>query len=182
MRDAPISGKRYVTLQKNPYDGYMVLGGIYCPIELKSIKAAGTFPLAHIQPHQIEGMGATLHHGACPFLAINFRKKIGKEGKLVSGNRAFILPMSRYSDLVDECRASGRVSVPWQWFEGGNGYFSEIPRLPKYQEQPPVWDLYTGLTLAARIANNDAYRPLEIVLETDFYATRSRERIVGVAR
>lgn len=168
-------------VRANPYDGYLVMGGIYCPVELKSYREWGAWPLDRLLPHQVEGMQGALHHGACPFIMVNFRRTLGKMGKLVPANRAFVIPFSRLKNLTEEARAAGRVSVPWKWFEGGVAGH-DMPRLPKSDKQPPVWDLPTALARAARSAGHPAYLPLVTVLETGFYGKRSWERVGSVAR
>jgi hypothetical protein len=167
-------------VRQNPYDGFFCLGGIFCPVEMKSIKEAGRFPVECISSHQVEGLKAVLRHGGCPFLAVNYRKATNAAGKMVRANRAFILPFSRWEALVDEMRAAGRLSAPFTWL-AGEVWFAEMPRLPKHERQAPVWDLPTGLKAACRMARHPAYAPLLTALETGFYDTRNWEKVEGVA-
>jgi len=174
-------GTRFVRV--NPYDGFFVLGGIFCPVEMKSQKDEGAWPLSSLQPHQKEGLARALHHGACPFVAVNFRRRPNAKGKPVLHNQAFLIPFSRWEACEEECRAAGRVSVAFQWFAGGV-VGVPIARLPKHDLQPPVWDLPSAILHASRRAGNPAYEPLVTVLETGFYSRRAWEKtkVEGVSR
>lgn len=166
--------------QKSPYDGYFCFGGLFVPVELKSSKEHGRFPDARVDADQKLALDRVLHFGACPFLFLNMRRKMGVRGKLVPHNRAWAFPWVRWPDLKREMEAAGRVSIPYQWFEEGH-WFAEIPRLPKNDHQPPVWDLAAGIKGASRFARDPRYDRLLAVLE-EGAPVRSWETGLGISR
>lgn len=56
-----------------PYDGFFCVEGLFCPVEMKSSKEHGSFPLPRLAPHQVDGLARAFRERACPFLFINMR-------------------------------------------------------------------------------------------------------------
>jgi penicillin-binding protein-related factor A (putative recombinase) len=157
----------------NPFDSYLVVNGLFAPIEMKSCRDHGSLSAWRLRANQEEGLAAALHEGACPFLFINMRRivvsgdKVLKEGawratvekRTVSRNRAWVLPFSQWAALKHELEDIGRKSIPYTWFEDGSR-FASMTRLPRHEKRPAIWDLLGGLTEGCKLADAPQYKRL----------------------
>lgn len=165
-------------VKQEPYDGYLVIGGLYCPVELKSAKEHGSLYTYRLPDHQVQGLSRVLKEGGCPFLFVNMRRaKSG--GKTRPENRAWALPFDRYADLIEEMSQAGRKSIPYAWFLDP-ARFAPVERLPRYDVKPACWDLVSGLAAACLLAKAPQYEALSTLLCGTSY--RRDHRHEGVAR
>lgn len=128
-----------IKLKDNPYDGFIVHQGKHIPIEMKSQKTFGSFPLSNIEDHQIEGLQKLVDIGCRAYLLIN-QRSIVMLGKAVTQNRAWALDFSRWSDLLSVL--GSRKSIPVELFSQGD-LLIEIPRIKHKvgDSATLVWDL-----------------------------------------
>lgn len=129
-----------IKLKDNPYDGFIVSDGKHIPLELKSQEVFGSFPLSNIRDHQLTGLQEMVDLGCLTYILIN-QRRIVKEGKTVSNNRAWALDFRSWDSLLKEL--GGRKSIPAKMFEDGR-WFTEVPRthvLSNDDKKVLVWDL-----------------------------------------
>ena len=136
------NGKTYlIKLDKTPFDGFIVYGGRFVPLEMKSQVLFGSFPLSNIEEHQIIGLKKMIDLGCVPYLLIN-QRRVEKEGKKVSRNRAWAIDFRDWDALIPQLK--GRKSIPAEFFENGcNGLLTEIPRIHAFHlgKTELVWDI-----------------------------------------
>lgn len=128
----PIAQRGKIKLRNSPYDGFFIDRGRHVAVELKSLKKKGSFPLANIASHQIEGLREALQAGCDAYLVISMR------GRPI---RAWFIHFADWDLLL---RALGdRKSIPLSWFLDGSPFLHEIPRVHILDERGKkslVWD------------------------------------------
>lgn len=128
-----------VKLKSAPYDSFILSKGRFIAVELKSQKIFGSFPLSNIQLHQIDGLQEVVDLECASYFLFN-QRRLEKDGKSKSKNRAWYVDFSKWKDLLSEI--GDRKSIPAAMFDNSK-YLVEIPRthvLTKVGKEL-VWDI-----------------------------------------